>query len=183
MDNHQEEYEQAMNNLLLSQQMQSQESSMQWQLDPKDPLNEVELQLRGLEFREGKGLVRFRPEIINKQGIGFIKVMLRGKLNHSNVLAVIEKKEAAEITADTAHVLNDKLLLDGETWNVKDSDKDFIVNLVEDWIFLFLTRPVKGGERSRLSMNYNYSENQAPRRGLFSTFKRKDNQEALEYGS
>lgn len=178
-----EEYEQAMNNNLLSLQFQNQQNNMKWQLDPKDPLDEVELQLRGLEYREGKGLVRFREEIINKEGIGVIKVILRSKLNHANVLAVIEKREAGAFTADTAHVLNDQLLINGEKWNVEDSDKEFIVNLVEDWVYLFLTRPVKGGERARLSLNYNYSENQSPKRGLFSTFKKDNSLEVGDHGS
>lgn len=155
---------------LISQLNNSSQNNIRWQLDPKDVLDEIELQLRGLEFREKKGLVRFRTPYMNDEGIGSVKILIRAHLTASNALSVLEKKEMMSIALGCAHLINDELFLKGFKWGVNLEDVAFINNIVEDSIYIFLTRAVDGGERERLTRTYSYSDGIQRKRSMRSLF-------------
>ena len=164
-------YDYADSSALLAQYSEPENNSFKWQLDPVDVLNEIEMQLRGLEFRDNK-IKRFRDPLMNSRGIGCIKVILRGHLHPSNALSDITKEEAYNVTFGCAELINDQLLINGELWVVKDGDKTIINNLIEDAVFLFLMRPVGGKERERLTRTYqlrDMPQRQPQIKGMFDT--------------
>lgn len=141
--------------------------AMKWQLDPKDVIDEIERQLRGLELRNHK-LVRFRTPLMNDLGIGSIKILLRAHLHTSNALTEVKKEEAYNVTAGVAELINDQLYVNGEKWQVDDADKTLINTVVENSVFLFLLRPVDGKERDRWTKTYKISDTPQRRQGMIS---------------
>ncbi len=145
------------------------QAGMRWQLDPKDVLDEIEMQLRGQEWKNKKKVV-YRKPLMNSLGIGSVKVILRGHLHTSNALTEVTKEEAYSLTHGVAELINDQLYINGEKWGVDDSDKTIINNLVEDSVFLFLMRPVDGKERERWTKTYKLQDSNRVQGGISGMF-------------
>lgn len=137
------------NTSFFSQYSGSDNNTLRWQLDPKEVIQEIINQLRGLEDKNGQ-LLRFMHALMSEEGIGYIKVILRNHLHASNALTDITLNDAYRLTLDIADMTNDLLYLCDDLWGIKNENKRLINTTVENAVFLFLKRPVDGKERDRI---------------------------------
>jgi len=141
----------------------------------------LEMQLKGLVYnREKDEFQKGGEPLANQEGVKSVIILLRAHLNHNNVLGVLDKKEAYALTKDVAHLINEQIYLNQIHWNVRINDWPLIVNIVRNQVFIFLTRPVGGGERQRLSKSYRFGESNNNRGTRNSFFANK--QEDINYG-
>lgn len=156
---------------LINQYGDQEQDNLKWQLDPREVLDDLERQLRGIEYIDGKGLVRFRRPLVNKMGIGMIKVCLRAHLSPSNVLSVIKRENAYDLTKDCLLELNNLIFQDGDIrWGLRDEDWPFVIMIIGTQVFLFLTRAIDGGERARLTRTFQYQDGYKPKSRISSLF-------------
>lgn len=157
---------------LIAQQQQAHEQTIRWQIEPAQVLKEIEEQLRGLEYVEGKGVIQFRKPLLNKTGIGGLMILLRSHLNHNNALSVLKREEVLNIAKGCATVVNDQLYINRHHWDVRPEDWMLINNIVEDQIFAFFTRAIEGGERDSIRGVQRFSETAVPSRRSWNPFKK-----------
>ena len=144
--------------LIDGQQQLESESHLKWQLEPKSVIEEIELQLRGLQYVKGRGIIEFRPAFISEEGIGMIILMLRSHLNHNNVLGVISEDMSFRITKSVSKVLNKLIFMNLEKWNITHENWGLINIIVQHQILMFFTRPIAGKERDSIRQIYAFNE-------------------------
>lgn len=172
-------YNDPVDNYLISNQPQAQEQTIRWQIDPQEVLNDIKMQLMGVEYIEGEGLVQVTEPLLCKEGIGSITILLRGHLSHNTVLAVLNENRVLDITIRAAKVVNGLLLMK-TNWRVPSENIELIINIVEDSIYTFLTRTIGGGERDSVRGIQKFVETTRAGKGL-NPFKKQVN-EGLDYG-
>lgn len=157
---------------VIAQQNQAQEQTIRWSIEPREVLGEIELQLRGIEYKEGQGMVQFRKALLNKQGIGSLMILLRSHLNHNNALADLTRQEVMKISMDVAHEVNNQLFLNRKHWELRPEDWSLLNIIVEDQVFAFFTRAIDGKERDSFRGIQRFNESAQPRMSLLNPFKR-----------
>ncbi len=126
------------------------DSLTKWTLNPHDVLENLEMQMRGLKV-QNKQLVSYRAPMMNDEGIGRVIMVLDGLINKNNVLGNIQKEEAYKIVRKVSTECNAMFFVNRKTWALSRTDWKVLNMLIQNQVFLFLTRPVGGSERRRLS--------------------------------
>ena len=132
------------------------ESLTKWTLDPNDVLDVLEMQMRGLKL-QGKELIRYRDPMMSDEGIGRVIMVLDGLINKNNVLGNIMREDAYLIVRKAGRETNAMFFVNRKKWNLSRTDWKLLNVLIQTQVFMFLTRPVGGSERSRL-LNVSYRD-------------------------
>ena len=142
------------------------DDTVRYQLEPKDDLDRLELELKGLKFVNGQGAIIVRRDknhnprpYLNDLGVSSIMTCLRGTITKNNLLGLILESQARAMTLRIALEVNNALFDHWEEWDVDPDDMPYINMIVQNQTFIFLSRPVGGHESKRFTPNYNVTEN------------------------
>ena len=152
------------------------EGLTRWTLDPGDVIQMLELQMLGLKV-SGNEIVKFREnQMMNKDGISRIIMILDSHINKNNVLGHIMREEAYKLVKKVAIECNKLMFINRKRWGLSREDWQLLNLIIPNQVFMFLTRPIDGRERRRLSESFVVRENASPAGGLqqLNPFKTKE---------
>lgn len=116
-------------------------------LSSKRIINNIILKLRGKTFdiAQRKYLQRSAP-LLNKEGIGEIRIILESVLNQNTYLSNLTNKEIYDIMISTSQTINTMFCYYKE-YGIKKRNFDTIRNAILPPLFCALKRPYNQGER------------------------------------
>ena len=118
---------------------------MKLQLKTEDIMRDLHLLLKGKVVVDGKAITEGDP-LANKEGINRILSLVHARFNRNTILANVTEMDIRKICISLRANLISELVIRHDDWKVNSpSDALFIVNVVDDMVFLALTRAITEG--------------------------------------
>lgn len=128
------------------------DSLTKWTLDPKEPLDCLEMELRGLKYKDGEW-IEFRKPMMVEEGIGRTMLIIEGHINKNNLLGNIDDPTAQRISRDAGLLCNNVYFVMQKEWKLSIIDWMTLMDVISHQVYLFLTRVIMGREQGRLKQN------------------------------
>jgi len=133
-----------------------------WELDPDDVFNRIEHLLRSERIsRDGSKWIKVQkvPPLLNERGIFIVMRECNTVINKNSVLGNITRDDLKLLMKRKIKNLIYVLAFYHKEFAIDKYNLDSILNLIEEQVYMFLTRPVDGIERRMRKDKYKVSEN------------------------
>jgi len=130
---------------------------IQWQLDGKDVLEEIEHKLKGEVWggTDSKGNEIYKPKgvrLMNDEGIGAVLTLISARLSKLVILSNLEDDDIRKMQLAFSKDLIGLFYVKYKDFAIAVPYLSSIVNFIEDLVYATLKRALKGGERDFLKM-------------------------------
>ena len=128
------------------------EQLIRWTLETYDTLKVIEHALRGEDWSESQGMwVKKTKPLMNDEGIAKMMQILKIIDNKDNLLGNLESKQINEICLDICEDVVSQIRTKHAQYAIDPKDWTLIVNMISQKVEIFLSRPMDGKERERLT--------------------------------
>lgn len=141
-----------------------------WELDPDDVFNRIEHLLRSERIsRDGSKWMKVPnvPPLLSERGIFIVMRECNTIINKNSVLGNITRDDLKLLMRRKIRNIKNVLGFYYKEFCIDKYNLDSILNLIEEQVYMFLTRPVDGIERRMRKDKYKVSENISTNDGFF----------------